>query len=75
MQAWNWKAIDVVNAHVRDRDLLRESTRSAMAMIAAGRIDLEPLVTHTYPLERIDQAFEALRSKPPGFIKAVIVND
>ena len=75
MQAWNWKAIDVVNAHVRDRDLLRESTRSAMAMIAAGRIDLQPLVTHTYPLDRIDEAFEALSKKPPGFIKAVIIND
>jgi len=75
MQTWNWKAIDVVNAHVRDRDLLRESTRSAMAMIAAGRIDLQPLVTHTYPLDRIDEAFEALSRKPPGFIKAVIIND
>jgi threonine dehydrogenase-like Zn-dependent dehydrogenase len=74
VQAWNWKALDVVNAHVRDRDLLRESTRVGLEMIAAGRIDLGPLLTHRYLLERLDDAFEALRAKPPGFIKALVIN-
>jgi len=74
VQAWNWKAINVVNAHVADRDLLRESTRAGLDMIAAKRIELGPLITHRFSLERVDEAFAALRAKPPGFIKAVIEN-
>jgi threonine dehydrogenase-like Zn-dependent dehydrogenase len=31
------------------------------------------LVTHTYPLEGVDDAFRAMREKPRGFIKGVIV--
>jgi threonine dehydrogenase-like Zn-dependent dehydrogenase len=75
VNTWNWKAIDVVNAHVRDRDLLRESTRAGLEMLAAKRIDLAPLLTHRFPLDRVDDAFRALTTKPPGFVKALIVND
>jgi threonine dehydrogenase-like Zn-dependent dehydrogenase len=69
---WNWRAIDVFNAHVRDRDRLRNNTARGLAMAAAGRIDPGALVTHRYPLEEIDRAFTALADKEPGFIKAVI---
>lgn len=72
LQAWNWKAIDVINAHVRDRSLLRTSIAAGLDMIAAGRIDLTRLVTHRFPLERTDDAFTLLEKKPPGFVKAVI---
>jgi threonine dehydrogenase-like Zn-dependent dehydrogenase len=69
---WNWRAIDVFNAHVRDRDRLRTNTERGLAMAAAGRIDLAELVTHRFPLEEIDRAFTALADKEPGIIKAVI---
>jgi 2-desacetyl-2-hydroxyethyl bacteriochlorophyllide A dehydrogenase len=72
MREWNWKALDVVNAHVRDRDLLRTSTIAALALQAAGRIDIGRLITHRFPLERVDDAFATLQAKPHGFIKAVI---
>lgn len=75
MRAWNWKALDIVNAHVRDPNLLRESTRAGLEMIATGRIDLTALLTHRYPLERIDDAFTALWTKPRGFIKAMVINE
>jgi len=75
LQVWNWKALDIVNAHVRDRDLLRESTRTGLEMIAAGRIDLAPLLTHRYAFDRLDDAFEAQHTTPPGFIKALVVNE
>lgn len=75
LQTWNWKAIDVVNAHVRDPELLARSTRAALELLAADRIDLRPLLTHRFPLDRVDDAFEALANKPPGFVKAVILND
>jgi len=72
MAAWNWKAIDVVNAHVRDRDLLRESTRRGLELVAANKIDLSGLITHRFTLDRVDDAFATLRAKPPGFVKAMI---
>jgi len=77
MRAWNEKAIDVVNAHVRDRQLLREATRRGLELAARGGhgIDVSSLVTHRFALDQVDNAFRALASKPDGFIKAVIVID
>jgi threonine dehydrogenase-like Zn-dependent dehydrogenase len=72
MQMWNWKAIDVVNAHVRRRDDLLESMRIGLELEAAGLIDLGALVTHRFGLDEVDDAFAALRDKPEGFIKAVV---
>jgi threonine dehydrogenase-like Zn-dependent dehydrogenase len=72
MEMWNWKALDVVNAHVRRRSNLVEATRAGLALMGAGRFSFEPLVTHRYNLSQLDEAFTALRDKPEGFIKAVI---
>jgi threonine dehydrogenase-like Zn-dependent dehydrogenase len=69
---WNWKAIDVVNAHVRRHADLLESMRIGLALTAAGRIDLGRLVSHRYGLDGVDRAFSDLESKPPGFVKAVV---
>jgi threonine dehydrogenase-like Zn-dependent dehydrogenase len=69
---WNWKAIDVVNAHVRDHSRLMSSMQIGMDLLESGRLSLEPLITHRYSLEGIARAFSDLADKPPGFIKAVI---
>jgi threonine dehydrogenase-like Zn-dependent dehydrogenase len=69
---WNWKAIDVVNAHVRRRADLMESMRIGLALTTKGLIDLGALVTHRYGLDEVDRAYGALRAKPPGFLKAVV---
>ena len=34
-----------------------------LRLIAEGKIDTEPLVTHTYPLSRIEDAYELLRTR------------
>jgi threonine dehydrogenase-like Zn-dependent dehydrogenase len=69
---WNWKAIDVVNAHVRRRADLLESMRIGLELEAKGLIDLGSLVSHRYALDEVDRANADLRDKPPGFVKAVI---
>jgi threonine dehydrogenase-like Zn-dependent dehydrogenase len=69
---WNWKAIDVVNAHVRRRADLLESMRIGLELAAKGLIDLGALVTHRYALDEVDRAYADLLEKPPGFIKAVV---
>lgn len=72
VEMWNWKAIDVVNAHVRRREDLLESMRIGLALEEKGLIDIGGLVTHRFGLDEVDQAYTALRDKPPGFVKAVV---
>lgn len=72
VEMWNWKAIDVVNAHVRRSEDLLESMRIGLELEAKGLINLGRLVTHRFGLEEVDQAYTALRDKPEGFIKAVV---
>jgi threonine dehydrogenase-like Zn-dependent dehydrogenase len=72
MQAWNWKAIDVVNAHVRRRDLLNEAIRRGLELVRLGRIHPGRLVTHRFGLDGVGDAFDALATKPAGFVKAVV---
>lgn len=73
MQLWNWRGIDVVNAHERDPAIYAEGMRAAVEAVASGRLDPGPLCTHRYPLERLDDALNATRDKPDGFVKAIIV--
>lgn len=73
MQMWNWKGIDVVNAHERDPAVQMAGLRAAIDAVVTGHIDIEPLCTHVYPLERLDEALNATRDKPPGFVKALVM--
>ena len=72
MQMWNWKGIDVVNAHERDPAVQMRGLREGVEAVASGRLDLAPLLTHRYPLQRLGEALAATRDKPEGFVKAVI---
>jgi threonine dehydrogenase-like Zn-dependent dehydrogenase len=73
VEMWNWKAIDVVNAHVRRHADLMQSMRIGLDLIASGQFSFAPLVTHRFGLDEVDQAFTALLEKPQGFVKAVVV--
>jgi len=73
MQQWNWRGIDVINAHERDPAVYADGVRAAIAAVAAGRLDPAPLYTHTYPLERLDEALDATRDRPDGFLKALVM--
>ena len=72
MQMWNWKGIDVANAHERDPAVHMRGLREAVTAVAEGRVDLAPLLTHSYPLEELAAALDATRDKPGGFVKAVV---
>jgi NADPH:quinone reductase len=71
MWLWNWRGIDVVNAHERDPRVQREGLVAAIGAVAEGQLDPRPLLTR-FPLERIGEAFEAMASRPDGFVKAVV---
>ncbi|MBA4803864.1 MAG: zinc-binding dehydrogenase [Brevundimonas sp.] len=73
MQLWNWRGLDVVNAHERDPAVYAEGVREAVEAVAAGRLDPAPLYTHSYPLDRLGDALDATRDKPGDFVKALVV--
>jgi threonine dehydrogenase-like Zn-dependent dehydrogenase len=73
MQLWNWRGIDVINAHERDPAIALEGIRGAVAAVADGTLELEPLYTHRFELGRLDEALEAMRCRPDGFLKALVV--
>lgn len=72
MQLWNWRGLDVINAHERDPKVYLEGIRLAVDAVASGRLDPTPLYTHTFRLDELNQAFEAMRTRPDGFLKALI---
>lgn len=72
MQDWNWKGIDVINAHERDPAVQMQGLREAVAAVAEGWLDPAPLYTHRYPLEALGEALAATRDKPVGFVKALV---
>lgn len=72
MQSWNWRGIDVVNAHERDPRIYRDGMRRAVELVAAGRLDPEPLFTHRFPLAEIGRAFAVAEERPEGFVKALV---
>jgi threonine dehydrogenase-like Zn-dependent dehydrogenase len=72
MQLWNWRGLDVINAHERDPAVYAEGLRQAVEAVASGRLDPRPLYTHVYPLERLDEALDATRDRPDGFLKALV---
>jgi threonine dehydrogenase-like Zn-dependent dehydrogenase len=74
MQLWNWRGLDVVNAHERDWAIRLEGIRAAAAAVVAGQLDPSALYTHLLPLARLDDAFELVRTRPEGFVKALVMN-
>lgn len=43
-----------------------------LALIAQGKLDTEPLLTHTYPLAQIAEAYDLFENKRDGVIKVAI---
>lgn len=72
MWLWNWRGIDVVNAHERDPMTYVAGIREAIEAVSSGLIDPSPLYTHRFPLERLDEALDATRDRPDGFVKALV---
>ncbi len=72
MRLWNWRGLDVINAHERDPRVCVEGMREAIDAVAKGRLAPTPLYTHTFKLDQINQAMEMTHGRPDGFLKALI---
>jgi threonine dehydrogenase-like Zn-dependent dehydrogenase len=53
----------------------KERMRRLMAMIEHRRVDLAPLVTHHFALDRIEEAFDLFSSQRDGVLKVALYPD
>ena len=72
MQLWNWRGLDVINAHERDPAVYLRGMRDAVDAVAAGALRPAPLFTHTMPLDELGAAFQLMHDRPDGFLKALV---
>ena len=73
LQSWNWRGIDVVNAHERDAAVRVAGIRAAAEAVADGWLDPTPLYTHRFALDRLTDAMDAMLERPAGFMKSLVV--
>jgi threonine dehydrogenase-like Zn-dependent dehydrogenase len=74
LQSWNWRGLDVVNAHERDRGRYVEGMRMAVAAVAGGTWNPLSLITDVLPLEDIGHGLSLLAERPRGFLKSVVMS-
>jgi len=73
MQLWNWRGLEVINAHERAPEVYRQGMQAAIELVATGALDPTPLYTHSYSLDKIEDAFEATENRPDPFMKALVI--
>lgn len=72
MQLWNWRGIDVINAHERNRQVALQGIHEAIEAVVSGLLPLAPLLTHRYTLTQMTQALHDVSERPAGFIKGYL---
>ncbi|MEU6851635.1 zinc-binding dehydrogenase [Actinacidiphila alni] len=72
MDLW-YKAVTVVNGFCPDRTRLMAAMRDALGLIAERRFSYEPLITHRFGLDGVDDAFRTMTEAGPDFVKGVLV--
>lgn len=72
MQLWNWRGLDVINAHEREQAVYTNGIAKAAQAVAAGEWNPQPLYTHVFPLSGLGEALAMTKERPDGFMKALI---
>ncbi len=72
MWLWNWRGLDVINAHERDRNAYVQGMMAAVDSVVNGAVDPAPLYTEFNGLRSLGTALDATRDRPNGFVKALI---
>jgi threonine dehydrogenase-like Zn-dependent dehydrogenase len=73
MQMWNWKGLDVINAHERDPQVYIRGIRAAVDAVRTGQLQPASLYTHRFPLDQLGVALDMTRDRPDGFMKCVVM--
>ena len=72
VKEWTYKATSMVTA----RELVPEESkallRRAVRILERGLIKYKPLITHVFPLDKLEEVFQMIEKEPEKIIKAVI---
>jgi threonine dehydrogenase-like Zn-dependent dehydrogenase len=72
MQLWNWRGLEVTNAHEREPAKYAAGLRRAVEAVEAGELDPTPLITHRLPMHQLGRALRLAADRPESFVKAVV---
>jgi threonine dehydrogenase-like Zn-dependent dehydrogenase len=71
--------LDAIGAGLSDQTIIttlcpggKERMARLMRLVSSGRIELTPLFTHTFPLDRIEEAYKLFASRQDGVMKVMI---
>ncbi len=70
---WNWRGLDVINAHERDPRTYVDGMRAALDLVVRGVLNPAPLYTHRFPLADLGAALRTAAERPDGFLKALVL--
>ncbi|UCC67289.1 MAG: zinc-binding dehydrogenase [Armatimonadota bacterium] len=69
---WHYKGLKVLNSSPMLTPDFTPYFRASVALMATGRIDQKPLITHRFPLEESQRALEVAAGKENDYVKGVI---
>ncbi len=72
MKTWNFKAIDVINGHVRREGEKHEAMKEALSLVSKGKLSMKSITT-CYKFEDISKAFKEIVDRKKGVFKAALV--
>jgi threonine dehydrogenase-like Zn-dependent dehydrogenase len=72
MQEWNWKAIDLINAHERDPKKYKQGIQEAIEAVEKGILKPNELLTHTFSFDQLQEGLDLLTEGPEGYIKGYV---
>jgi threonine dehydrogenase-like Zn-dependent dehydrogenase len=72
MQKWNWKGIDVINAHERKSERYLHGMELAIDAVVGGIIHPDLLYTNIMSLDQLNEGFKMTATRPDGFMKALV---
>jgi threonine dehydrogenase-like Zn-dependent dehydrogenase len=72
LQQWNWRGIDVINAHERDPRRYISGIEAAVKASICGTLEYTLALTHEFSIHQANDAFRLLQTRPDGFIKGYI---
>ena len=70
--------VDLQNLGMNNKHMItvrgegRGNVRRAVSLIGSGRVDLKSLVTHTFPIAKVDEAISTFTERIGGAIKVVL---
>ena len=73
MRTWNWKGIDVVNAHERQPAAYMRGLREGLCAVEERGLDFAALISHRWPLERLGEALAMADARPADYTKGVVL--